>query len=176
MSFVGGCTCRARPHVILSVTQRCLLKKCAIANRAVLAFARKIPACPWCIRPYWRHRWCHLWVDVLVGRVHTSFCPLLSDVCRRNAPSQIKLFWPLDEKFEPAHGVFCPTDDIDDVICGWMYLSGASTRHFDRYVVIVTAKKCAIANQAVLAFGRKNRAFPWCILPYWRHRWCHLWC
>ena len=56
-----------------------------------------------------------------------------SDVCRRNALSQIKLFWPLDEKFEPSHGVFCPTNYLDDVICGWMYLSGASTRHFVRY-------------------------------------------
>ena len=99
--------------------KRCLPKKCAIANQAVPAFGQIIRAFPWCILPYWRPRSCQFWVDLLVGRVHTSFWPLLE----------------------------------------WCLL-----------------KKCAIANQAVPAFGKTIWAFSWCILPYWRSRWCHLWC
>ena len=99
--------------------QRCLSKKCAIANQAVSAFGQINRAFPWCIFPFWRPRWCHLWLDVLVGHVHTSFWPLLEQCL---------------------------------------------------------SKKCAIANQAAPAFGQILWAFPWCILPYWRPRWCRLWC
>ena len=41
-----------------------------------------------------------------------------SNVCQRNALSQIKPFRPLKKYIEPSHDVICRTDALGDVICG----------------------------------------------------------